>query len=461
MTPTSTPSPRPRSCVPWLGITNGLLLTAGVLWLGLGNWAANQKFQPITQELNRMYDRFPPAKANASAREVQRLTTTLGMGAIVAAPGFSNPFSPTPQDARAFGAIQKPLRDYLDSLIAQATDQVQPLPAPLRRYLNQYSPNLANLRTSLLTQELPQWELYDLRQALDPSFPLPAFLSLLNLHHLLLLDALEQDRLGRPQVALDSLEASWKLNQSIASRPDLLSKLVNLISNRYQYGVLRRMDRLPPEWRKRLVEMEGRSAFLTSLQLEALTSLLIMQAYPSRGVMDGSGSSGFNTSPLARVLQPFQQPYFTLSSIDLWQVSWQTHQQLANQDFCQIDLMQATRQARSRIALWNPAGRFPAAAFITQWYKLQKREIHWELTQHVLAAKSAALQQKRWPTSLPGSVNSKVCQPLRWRYQVSADGQTMTIAAENLPVWATEDRNTPKPLPYAHRASLTDLGISR
>lgn len=445
---------RPNSILQFLLIANALILSTLAVWSIVGYDAATRQNASVQKALEDFSRQFPPLPANASALKLEQLRAKLGMKPLISGTKTQHGFPPSAPATKAYEAVRQPIRNYLEAQITQPADRTTPPPAAIQRYLAQHQTDLAAIQTHLLTQTTPAWEFLDVQQV-DFSTPLPSGLSLLSLHQILLLDALEQQRLGRSPAAFDRLVASVKLNQALTQRPDLISQLVGIIVARLQAGVLRRLDRLPPNWQQRLAIPDGRPAFLNALKFEAFISFKSIREYPAQKwieAMQGFGTGSDNSgnmiaSPLAKILQPVQQPYFTLSAADSWQHAQQVHQTLPPPNICRFDAKAVAESVERSLPWWNVLGRQDTGRFLNQWYKVGKREIQWELSQKVVQVKQVIRKTQQIPTTVPGLAASTVCPELRWTYQVAPDG-TVSIRLSNPPAWLTQNKSD---LPLSHR----------
>jgi len=101
----------------------------------------------------------------------------------------------------------------------------------------------------LLSHEEPRWEL-DVQARRD--MPIPNLLGNIRLQRVLLTRALLLAREGNPDAAIETMEASWRLQSSLLTRPDLISHLIAIAVARFEAGVLRKIDSPAFGWSERL-----------------------------------------------------------------------------------------------------------------------------------------------------------------------------------------------------------------
>lgn len=453
-----------NATVRFLLIANALILGSLALWGIFGYGTAARQEAEVQQALDDFARQYPARSANASALKLEQLRAKLGLNTLISDYKSQNPIPPDPAAAKAYTAVRQSISDYVKAQITQPSDRIALPPAPIRRYLAQHQADIAAIQTHLLTQSAPQWDFFDV-QKIDSSTALPSFLNLMNLHNVLLLNALENQRLGRSPEAFEGLAASVKLNQALGQRPDLISQLVAIIAARVQSGVLRKLDRLPANWQQRLAAPDSHTAFLNAQRLEAFMNFKTIRDYPDQKWVqtmqefsqEVGNATEITVSPLAKILQPVQQPYFTLSATDTWQQTMQVYQTLPPPNICRFDADAAARTVEQSLAWWNVLGRQGSGSFLSQWYKVGKREIHWELSQKVALVKQIILTTRQVPQTVPGLAASAVCPELRWSYQVTPNGAA-SITLANPPQWLTQSQNqNPDNLPLSYQVNGQEL----
>lgn len=429
----------------FLLVVNGLIVSLLVLWLVGGNLLAAQLEKPINQGWTDFVHRFPKTETNNSGLKLQELTAQQGTGALVGTREASKRFPISDKNRQAFKKISKELSQYLENQLENPTNQVEVPPESFRRYLASQSANLVAIRTHLLNSEMPRWPL-DVNQW-NLSYPLPSFLSMVNLQKILALDMLEKNRLGETQEVLDTLETAWKVNQSVREYPSLIGSLVAAIVDNYLVGVIRKIKEVPPEWQgriTRLVKQDYPQSFLTSLEGDFLMTARSLSTYPLW--------KWTNAQPplFAKVLDAFQRPYLRFSAVDYWQKATRGLHELPKQDFCNFDSEAFKDNHQLSAAWWNILGQDSISW--NQWPKLWRKLIEWELTQKVLQVKEIAVKQGSWPQQVPG-IEVSVCGDRKWIYQVSPDG-TMSISFSKPPSWWPKQKQGTLILPLTYSAKL-------
>ncbi|GBO53329.1 hypothetical protein APA_1236 [Pseudanabaena sp. lw0831] len=393
-----------------------------VIWVVIGNFAAYQLEQPVLIARSDLVRQFPQSATNDSQlrrKEIQeKFNTIMSMS----------------------DDIRSDLSKYVeDSNITPSNS--------LQNYLATKSENLAVLRSYVLQSDIPIQEIFDLDILINKGTfdSLPrSFLGEFTWQRILIADAVNNYRLGKMQIAFDSLEVAWRLNQANRNQPILLSQLVANICDSIQIQGLRKIAIVPPIWQKRLVSFETSKSMLRSaLKFETFALYGLIRNFPLR--KGGSEKDGKSMSLFNRFLHPFVQPYYTLSAVDTWQVAMRDLDLGFNQDPC----MPISYEDMPKLSSWNILGLVGSSSSNFQVYKLTKRQIDMELMQKILKLREVASQTGKFPQTIAGIDSSVICKNLRYVYQPSADGESMTISLsnQNRPEWLAE-REGDIPLSY-------------
>ena len=431
----------------FLLLVNGLIVSLLVLLLVGGNLLVAQLEKPFHQDWKDFIHRFPKTEANNSALKLQQLTAQQGVGILWETKETSKLFPTSQKNRQAFEKINEELKQYLDTQVKNSTNKVEVPPESLRHYLASQSANLAVIRTHILNSEMPRWSL-DVSQW-NPSYLLPSLVGMVKLQKLFALDMLEKNRLGETKEVLDTLEVAWKLNQSVREYPSLTASLISIIVDNYLVGVVRKIEGVPTDWQARitrLVKEDYPQSFSTSLKGEFLTTARSFATYPLWKLMNIDAQP----PPFAKVLDALQRPYLRFSVVDYWRKETRGLHELPKQDFCNFDSEAFKHNYQLYAARWNIFGQDPI--FWTQWLKMWRKLIEWELTQKVLQVKEIAAKQGSWPQQVPG-IEVSVCGDRKWIYQVSPDG-TMSISYSQQPTWWPKQEKEKLILPLTYSAKL-------
>jgi hypothetical protein len=392
---------------------------------------AIQPEKEIEQAKAVFLSKYPKTEDSASAVKLKELASQLGLKLIVSAKE-KDKINVSDADEKAFKDIQVELAKYIDDQNKRATDEVDVPPEKLRRYLKSKEAVLAAIRTHVLKSEVPRWAT-DLSwiEIGDTEYPQPSYLSATNLQRLLALDILEKNRLGQTKPMLESLEVSWKLNQSLRNSPILIGQLVSVITARIHAGVMRKLNGLPPEWQQRLLEHDYRKSLLTSLEGQAFLVCTAIRRTP----LSEWGLGGII------FLEPAVGTYHRWGAIDTIKVNREIYAQLPRENVCSFD----TDSTSQKLAWWNPDRNSLYPSLASMWRKPGRLMLELEMTQKIMQAKELAAKPGKWPQSLP-DLESSICAGYKWIYKVSPDG-TMSISLSQIPAWF--NHTTEVPLTYS------------
>jgi hypothetical protein len=449
----------PQKSIRILLLANSIIIGLLATWIILGNLLATQQEEAMRAELREFSKRFPKEEANSSATQLEQLRSKLGLTVLIGEEK-SDPVSPSDTDRKSYESIRKPLNDYLESQISKPNDHIDRVPESIHRYLTIHAKDLSTIRNHVLSSEAPRWGTADFQQTLNPLSPTPSFLNIANLQKILLVDALEANRLGLYQRSFDNLAAAWKINHSFYERPQLISLLVAIIASNLQTGVLRRMNHLPPTWQQQLPEADVRRSLLIVYEGQSFADAESLRTYSPEGKefwqttssilneIRGGENRYLEPSPVAKIQQVFQQPYFRLVGVnERSRMRGSILELLSNQD-CSLD-------AQAWLEKYPGSLLYSDSNSLAPLYSLQKtyrNSINLELTQKILQIKELVVKSGKAPQKILGMESSKVCPSLRWKYQASSDG-TMSISLQNPPKWLIQKGG----LPLTYQLSLKDL----
>ncbi|HEY9749545.1 MAG TPA: hypothetical protein V6C63_12750, partial [Allocoleopsis sp.] len=272
----------------------------------------------------------------------------------------------------------------------------------------------------------------------------PTFVGFVRLQRLLVIDALEKNRLGQTEAAIADLEASWKLNQVLRDRPELSSQVVALVVAKTQAGTLRKIKQLPPVWQQRLMEHDYRQSFLVALNWE---SWLVADSIRNADVLA-------QPQPLAwsqRFLSSLRQPYLRLAALDAADKMRQAYRSLPQQDSCRFDAPAFDRGLDTSLAAWNNEREATLFGFAQQWRTAGFLMVDLELTQKVLKTKAAIAQS---PATSVSSTRrpSLTCPEAQWIYRVSPDDAWSITFSQVLKRPTPEAKGLALPLTYRAKA---------
>lgn len=348
-------------------------------------WAA------MVRALDRFEQEFPRARANAAARALEDIASHLGID--LATRGARNRSRPSKVQRQEFQAIARELDEYVRREAVRPDDQIEEPPEAVQSFFASRAEQVAAIRISLLRPEAPQWEV---NVRAGPRAPVLNIQGQLNLQKVLIGAALLESARGRAQEGEDSLEASWRLNQVVLARPELMGQILGIAVSQLQAGILRKLPVSPAEWADRLRKQDLRSRVFSSLDNEAMLS-----AFEAKD----------------RVAKQEMIRYLTATR--------QVIERFQLQNPCEFSRKSAERtwrllfSGRDLAILTSIA--LPNLSNTVQ--RLFRGLLDQELTEKILEAKSSRLQLEdgAWPWEME-NLESCVCPGATWCYRVGGDG---------------------------------------
>ena len=444
-----------RPIVIRLAIAIGGLLALSIAG---GNFFISQQEKNIEGEINALARQFAKTDFNQTALTLRNLSAQLGIALYSPTDGEIDTAKVVVAEAdlQKWDEIAPILNQYLDQQLTNLTNEIAAPPPELQQYLTENVAILNAIRNVVLTQGRPTWwRDISLLVKGDWTTPLPSYLGVVNLQRVLALEALQKQRQGQTQVALQTLEVSWQISQSFQDDPYLIGQLVNLIVERHLIGTLRKVDNLPFDWVQRLSQHDYRSALLKSIELEmtalsfnSLRNLDLSHAFEVQEIGESGPEKARKGWP-----NPFNllaKPYFRLSAIDTYQATKKSIDRLKaqEQDACRSHT--DTEEFVPKVAFWNILGQIAGPNFANPIVKAEQAMLDRELTEKIVLVKTMAAEQGQWPAALP-LLDSKACPGVKWVYQI-ADDDTMSFSLATEPVWAAERLTQNQGLPLTYRA---------
>jgi hypothetical protein len=350
---------------------------------------------------------FPSHPANAAALRLDQLTRVLGFPMIGAAPQMADaPF-------KAAGA-------YLQEQAKSPSDQLPPPPAEVSERLAASQSILDEIEAHLLDGASIAWA-----QGIDGGVrpPIPSLWAHRHAHSVLLTRALKALAEGDLGQTGRSLEASWRLSESVCARPEPLSDLICAGIARWQNAVLRRWRQPTPGWEARL-SRDFRTPRLRTLRFEAYAF-----SRPAEGFLtsvpdyiarkQGEGDDRGSGSRTAHLLSA---PYVKFIAASYSRYVRRTAERLRGGNDCALDFDELSRQEiPDALPRWNAAGRIALPDLFGLWRQALESSLDGEQTRIIVS-----LRRRRKEGRPPGdltSVPSAICPGIRWQVRAAPGGQ--------------------------------------
>jgi hypothetical protein len=401
-----------------------VLLAAGTM-ASMGSSALFPADRPAGAAFRSDFEaQFPKSEASGAAIELEKLAATLGIDLVPApwgvpgAPEDKNRPHPAAESAAANPALAAGLHEYIDRELKSSGNRIGPPPEVLDRYMTEHAAEMTAIESLLLRETEVRWET-DPKAGQDG--PRPNYLGLMRLQRLLVARSLNEARREDFESAERLLEASWRLNDSLATRPELISQIIVLVAAKLQAGVLRKIDTPAYGWSQRLRGGTLFGGYLAAFQNE------FWFGSGNRGVQDVDGPSGAYGRSLRRFVEELQQRDICTSPpaklVEIWDRA--VREEIPDED----------GRALANVTMPN------LLESLSRW---RRYLVDAELTALVLDARAEreAGPRRAWPDRLP-RLGQGVCPGSHWSYRALPNG-TATFAFDGK---ITEDETSPLRLP--------------
>jgi len=357
---------------------------------------------------------LPRGIQNDSARKLEEIAARLG---IAVAPLRGHDFPP----ATEWDILEADFRAYLESQLEEPTPEIGPPSEATAGYLLQKEPDLEDLRSLLLEEERPRWEMDPYR-----SWGVPFNrLGILYLQQCLAVDAMASFRGGDGGRCLRSLDASWALVESVSERPDLFSQDAALAMIRIQAGVLRKLEGVPPLWIDRMRVEVLRQALLRSFQYEAW-------GYWVQGRRLSRVPFYRRLNSRERILwRTFGRAWYRIVMADTSGTYLDEIRTLVALGGCGSDYRTAMGGILNRIPWWNTIGKGNVENLGIFWEREEYLKLDLELTRKILEVRRLRDENGGdWPKAVPG-IEVSECPETSWTYAATpVGGMTLSFSRE-------------------------------
>jgi hypothetical protein len=244
-------------------------LVVGVgAWVIGGNAYAARREREAVQAVERTFGpraamaaRYAAAETNAEAREAERLARAVGYDLSLRARGSWS------GSAAGFSEkVRASIGDYVTAQLVRPDEAVSPPPPEAAATLETHRAALTTFEEFLASVPRLRWSCEPKPSADEDR--VPNLLGHMQTQRLLAADALASAARGDFAAAAKTLEASWKLNDALLVRPELVSQLIAMAVGRLQTGVLRKVPASSEAWGPRLAAMGRRDRLIDALVLE-------------------------------------------------------------------------------------------------------------------------------------------------------------------------------------------------
>jgi hypothetical protein len=353
--------------------------------------------------------RFPQGTDNRTTMEIGAIGEHLGIFQLEADKGETLPIWCGVHD----------VPPYVKEQLERETDDIAEPSQDVKTYLRNHAEDLNKLENLVLRLDAPRW---DTNLGLLTAAPVPNLRSLLRLYAALALDSLHQSRLGRNRDALKGLEVSWKINESLRERPDVMSQYIALAGLNMQLGILRKLKVVPLDWEQRMAAVNLQEPVMTALKFDAVTVSMELGEGEIQHVADSFSWSGVGKQ-FGRVV-----------AVRFLDVAGMALGRLKLTDGCSFDPDRFQHEIEESLPSWLSAGM--SVAFARLWKTVAWTRLNLELTQRVLQLRR--LQPASESHAIESMRVSSLCPDAKWEHQIMADGGVL-VSCSWFPNWANRE----------------------
>ncbi len=383
--------------------------------------------------LESRLERYPPRGANRQALEMQRLSEPLGI-ALEPREAFGS--HPTVDDP-AFHDIRDGIDTYILEQLSRGDGPIDPPPAPIADYLVARAALLEAVRSFLLANDTPYWA-RDLERVFSGPFFNPK--GHVDLHLVLIADALTAIATGDQERALGDVEASWRFLDALRDNVYVETLGMAFRITQRQLAVVRLLEEPGEVWYDRFDP--------ASLRVPALDALKHYGWVFSH--VDETIRWDAEMHPMRKVMAIAAKPYVQLCEIDTIADYRPNLAKLIELKYlCDRDLEASGVRLDWRVPWWNQIGDHlsnSVRSFVDIWRQL---EFDYEATRKWLITAGHVDPRPQ----AGGLEASRVCPADRWIYNENGGGE-LTFSRE--PNWPSTKAARSPTLALGHRFRLQD-----
>ena len=385
------------------------------LSLGIAAGSRALGSEPAAASLRSAFEaQFPKSEASAGALQLERLAAPLGIELapkeeaeprpLEATPTSASGEAPVPaingrerrrpsaEESAGYQRIGEAVFGFLERELKNPTEKIGVPSRELEGFLEEHRDALVSIESVLLRDADVHWEV-DVSRGYGG--PLPNVLGQMRLQRLIVARALLEARRGETEGALQTLEVSWRLNQTLSSRPEMICQLIVVAVARLDVGALRKLDAPAYGWADRVRDGKLLSAYLAAFQNQAWFNL---------EATDLTGEVGAFGRTLRQVAEEFLKRDLCAWTSEKLRETW-------------------SRAERDQFPEEDPRAEIAAPNLIEGFMRWRRFLVDAELTALVLDARAerAASRRRAWPERLLG-VGAGVCPDGGWSYRPSGKG---------------------------------------
>ena len=318
---------------------------------------------------------------------------------------------------------------HLNGLSRQHERAPLPVPPDLVRVLAERAETFTAIEEVLVGDGAVLWK----KAAQDRDLHV-SLLGLRNIHSALLVRALIADQKGDAAARDRSLEASWRLTESLAHRIDPLEKLIAHALVRERNGCLRYLRPSDPKWESRVRDRRPLTTHVDEYQDEAQFYCRSAQRMIGVADLDYLPLDVLPEVTFGRwLVRLFTAPYVRLNVAAYSDALRRESERMRKRDACPVDIEAYGESVKASQPPWHILSRISLPTRLKTWIAARDAALDDELTVAVLEllrlGGKAGFKESR--------KRSEACASLTWSYSV--EGGALTVEAEGEPVAEGQD----------------------
>jgi hypothetical protein len=386
-------------------------------WLAI-SFYEKQKYKQLSKIWDEEFESFeelgkgfPKQSANQAALELEKLCLSLGID--LAPKQFKNRARPEKEKREHVKLLIKDLSKILENRLNHESSERFDIPEELEKFFVTNQSVLEEIVSASIANESPVWEL-DLEKHISAPFPnLSGHLTLQRLINLKVSLLIEESKTSEAE---SMLEASWKINEHLLQRPEVISYEIGQNILKLQLGNLRVMKNLNTKWYERISNPDIETHIWKVLEAEVVS--ILKAANDDALLTDGEGK---------RVMVWMPSAFVRLMALNWAEVMHSRVLELKGRDPCSPQEPVRIGQEWRLFPSWNRVGStmFHDPAYL--WNSTMQFELDLDLTEKILEIRKR-LHENRESIDGGFSINSGVCKGQKWIFGKITDGFELTFS---------------------------------
>ncbi len=367
-------------------------------------------------ELDSLIASFPSRGANESAVLAEQAGAAFGLNLVPKAEKAR--FIEIGPSGDRITELDPIIRTWEMELVELSTEATIAPPEEVLEVIRERRSELDRLIGELRDGDLPIWEL----DFAEGKGDIANLIGQMQLNRWLAAAAASDVLMGEHQHAQEVLDAAWRLHEDNHVRPDILSRLVGMASNKAVLVLLRFVREPWLVWDERLKAADQYQAFPSSLYLDQVSlqkSILIGDAF--------GNPTGFRR----RAWLAFSKPIMGLALTSASRATCEGFQRLPTENVRAFDPDGYHSRILNEFSEWNRVSRPAVGNHWAVWIRALRVALASDLTVDVMQLNR--MQPESFVQvleSLPKTVTSSRWNGAQWRWSQSETGVRITLVGD-------------------------------